>query len=273
MSGSLQWPGPNTPNIANQVMPAVAFNGQVASLGWRFGWMRAHTCPCAYSNGTPGSPNPNCLTCFGRGVYWDVPPADFSGLLTFMHTAASPDEPGNVTNEIFGQVFQGEPVLTIPSDGAHNETLVWNYASTFDAFVEYDARTRYNTTLVVSDAPSAQVLPYQWGVEILSVSAYNLSQQVTQPVPPTAWTYSNGVMALSQDYPEGTAYTVEYFASPVWIAFRKAGGLPHARPLAANSAGTPKRFHVANLDQWLRARGGGETPAFGQIPQQTRYGQ
>jgi hypothetical protein len=183
-----------------------------------------------------------------------------------MHTASAPDEPGSATSEFGGKSIYGEPTLTIPNNGDYGENKVWRFTSSFDAFVEYDAHTRFNSTLLVADLPSSNVLPYQFGVEVIGVTAYDANANAVVPVPPGSWSLDNGVVTLSSAYPQGTAYTVEYFACPIYIAYRHAGGLPHTRPLAQGSASTPKRFHVALLDQWLRARGGGEAPAFGSGP-------
>ena len=260
------WPGPRSPDLPTQTMPESAFNDQVQSVGIRFGWMKAHSCPCTFAiNGLNGSPNPSCNTCGGRGVYWD-PPVNFSGLVTYMHTQAAPDEPGAVTSELFGHMLMAMPVLTIPHAGPYpnNESIVWSLASTFDAYVEYDATTRYDSVLV---AGRQMVLPYQWGVKILSVTAYSTADNAIHAVPATAYTYANGVVTLSPSlYGLGTAYTVEYTASPILVAFNMAGGYPHVRPFAEGRSAIPRRFHLKALDAWLRERFGGESPGAGSVP-------
>lgn len=260
----LSWPGPYLPDLPTQVMPSVAFDGQVVEAGIRFGWMKAHSCPCTMSqNGQYGTPNPACVTCHGRGVYWDAP-LNFNGLLTFMHTTAAPDEPGAMTSETLGHLLEGQPVLTIPFGGPNNEQTVWTFASSFDAFVEYDATTRYNSVFVVGQQ---QALPYEWGVNILAVTAYATGTNTISQVSSTNYTLTNGVVTLNSNlYPAGTAYTVEYMASPVFIAYRPSGGVPHARPFAEGRTRIPRRFHVQVLDGWLRNRFGNESPGFGVVP-------
>jgi hypothetical protein len=266
MSKQNAWPGPHMPDMGTQAFPGSLFDAQQEALGLRFGWLKSYICPCSYAGGTPGSPNPRCNTCGGRGIYWSPSPLDFRATLTFMHTSAAPDEPGAVTYENLGHVLHAEPVITIAHSGPLNEETVWKYASSFDCFCEFDALTRFNSTLVVSDLPSSQVLPYQFGVEVLSVVAYDTVSNIIVPVPSSAWTYGNGVVTLSSAYSEGTAYTVEYMAVPILVAYRKAGGIPHARPFASGESKVPRRMHLTLLEPWLRARGGGELPAFGVVP-------
>jgi hypothetical protein len=255
-------------------MPGTAFDDQVRTVGDRFGWLKAHSCPCTYARGTPGSPNPGCLTCSGRGVYWDEP-LDFTGLFTYMHTSSAPDEPGAMTSELLGHVLKAEPTLTIPwNGGAGTEAIVWAEASSFDAFVWYDARTRFDTVLVVPEGPGAptNVLPYQWGTDVQCVVAYDVAANHIVPVASGNWSIASGVVALSPatSFVPGTAFTVEYFASPVMVAFRDAGGIPHVRPFAQGRAAIPRRFHLKLLDAWLRDRIGGELPGAGLVP--PRYG-
>ena len=262
MIDSNAWSGPNSPTIDSRIIGGGAFDQQVAGLGERFGWARAHVCPCAFAGGTPGSPNPECNTCFGKGVYWDAP-IDTSANFTFMHTSAAPDEPGVFVGNDFGRTIFGEPIITLPNQGTTNENTVWLYASTFDAYVQYDARVRFYSTLV---AGQNEVLPYQFNVNILQITTYDPSNNTAVAVAPGQWAYSNGVVTLGDSYAKGTAYTVEYVASPVFIAFRKSGGMAHTRPLAGGTALMPKRFHVGLLDVWLRASSGGAAPVFGTGP-------
>lgn len=264
----LDWPGPHVPDLPTQAMPEVVFDTQVVETGIRFGWLRAHSCPCTFAfNGKYGNPNPGCLTCGGRGIYWD-PPLDFNGLLTYMHTSSAPDEPGATTNEWMGHMLEGMPTLTVPFNGTGCEAQVWRYGSSFDAFVEYDAVTRYNTVFVSGNAPGApQLLPYQWGVGIISVASYATGTNMISPVASGNWAYSAGAVTLDPTlYPTGTAYTVEYTASPVFVAFRPAGGVPHARPFAEGRTRIPRRFHLQVADAWLRDRFSGELPNSGIVP-------
>ena len=260
----LGWPGSYLPDLATQAMPEIVFDAQVQQMGIRFGWLRSHSCPCVNAiGGKWGTPNPNCLTCGGRGVYWD-PPLSLSAHLTYMHTTAAPDEPGAMTSETLGHLMEGMPVLTVPFGGPENEQTVWQLGSSFDAFVEYDAITRLDTVLV---SGRQEVLPYQWGVKILQVASYATGTNSTAPVASTNYTLSNGSVILnSAVYPLGTAYTVDYTASPVLIAFRSSGGIPHARPFAQGRTRIPRRFHLQVADAWLRDRFGGELPGSGKVP-------
>ena len=255
------WPGPHFPDVATQSMPESVLDAQVQNLGIRLGWMKSHVCPCTYAVGQPGSPDPGCKTCLGRGVYWDQA-LSFLGHITYMHTSSAPDEPGAMTGDLTGHTQYAEPTLTIPKNGNLHENQVWQQASDWDAFVQYDSNSRFNSTLVVGQT---SILPYQWGVQVMAVTAYDVTDQIVVPVSGYAWNPS-GQVTLPDAYDEGTAYTVEYFALSVFVAYRKAGGHPHTRPFAAGRTGVPRRFHLMVLDEWLRARGAGESPGFGQNP-------
>ena len=113
-----------------------------------------------------------------------------------------------------------------------------------------------------------QVLPYQWGVQVQSVVAYDTATNSIAPVASGNWTLDDGSVILSPSslYPPGTAYTVEYLASPVMVAYRSAGGVAHVRPFAEGRAAIPRRFHVMALDAWTRNRTGGELPGSGPLP-------
>lgn len=258
------WPGPHFPDMATQAMPETVLDAQVQMTGIRFGWMKAHTCPCTYATATPGSPDPLCRTCLGRGVYWDSA-VEFLGHLTYMHTSSAPDEPGAMTGEFTGHTRYAEPTLTIPRHGLLNENLVWQEAADFDAYVQYDATTRVNTTLV---AGQTEVLPYQWGLRVEAVTAYDVDAREVVTVPASGYTATaSGQVTLNPEaYSQGTAYTVEYMTLPVFVAYRKAGGVPHTRPFAAGRTGVPRRFHLMTLDQWTRAQAPGEAPMYGVVP-------
>jgi hypothetical protein len=258
------WPGPWVPDLPTQAMPETVFDTQVQETGIRFGWLKAHSCPCTMAiGGKYGTPNPACITCHGRGVYWDSP-VNINCLLTFMHTTAAPDEPGAMTSETLGHLLEGQPVITIPFGFTENEQQAWLYASSFDAFVEYDAVTRYNSVFVVGQQQS---LPYQWGAKVLAVTAYATGTNQIAPVASTNYTLVNGAVTLNSSlYPTGTAYTVEYTASPVFVAYRPSGGIPHARPFAQGRTRIPRRFHIMSADAWIRNRFGGESPGSGIVP-------
>jgi hypothetical protein len=175
-----------------------------------------------------------------------------------MHTSSAPDEPGGLIDPTEGLVFHAEPTLTIPYQGEGGENVVWNGASTYDAYAQLDAPTRYNSTLVVGQKTA---LPYQFGVNVDSVAAYNPITRKAENVPPSDYAVGiSGTVILNSSYAVGTAYTVEYEVLPVFIAFRRAGGLPHTRPFAGQIGFLPKRFRIVLLDLWSRARYPGDGP-------------
>lgn len=243
----------------SMLLPGSAFSKFTDGAGIRFGWMRAHTCPCTMSSGVQGAPDPRCKTCDGRGVYWDKP-KPFVGFLTYMHTAAAPDEPGSFRDTTLGMVQRSEPTLTIPFAGSEDESVVWNNASTFDAYVEYDAPARLSTTMLSGEQ---NAIPYQDGLRVTGVTIYDPIQFAAVPLPETDYTVASGTVTLASSYPEGTAYTVEYFALPVYVAYRIAGGMAHSRPFGRTQGEIPKRFRLVSLDIWTRARRAGDGPMGG----------
>lgn len=246
----------------SMLMPGSAFDVFMRGAGIRFGWMKSHTCPCTMADGISGSPDPACQTCVGRGIYWDTP-VQFTGFVTYMHTSSAPDEPGVHRDTTEGLVQRAEPTLTIPFQGAGGEHAVWENASTFDAYVEYDAPTRFNTVLV---SGGQTVLPYQNSVQVTGVSIYDRVTKTSVPIVASDYTVQNGSVILSPDYPPETAYTVEYFALPVYVAYRDAGGLVHARPFGGSQGTIPKRFRIMTLDLWTRATQAGDGPMGGVPP-------
>jgi hypothetical protein len=238
----------------SQLMPTKALDGLIALSGIRFGWMKSHACPCVLGNADFGSPNPNCNTCHGRGIYWDQWTNTFRGLLTFMHTSSAPDEPGNTIDKTTGGHLEAEPTLTIPTMGPDAESTVWTQATNFDAYVELDALTRFSTVLRVGDT---SILPYQQQLDVQSVAVWDPIAMTAGPIPPADYAVTGASVTLAASYPEGTAYTVEYIAAPVYVAFRSAGGMPHTRPFAGGTAMIPRRFRVVLLDLWTRSRDNG----------------
>jgi hypothetical protein len=231
-------------------MPPALTNATIRNNGLRLQWLQSHQCPCTYSTEIPGSPDPACNTCHGRGRYWDSPTPDgsFIGLVTFMHTSEAADEPGVTTNPAMGQIAHAEPTITVPSD-VHP---VWDLASEYDAFVETDAINRFETVFTVGDN---QILPYQQNLEILDVTTYDLAAKEVIPLTSGSYVVS-GASVLLPGYADGTSYVVAYNASPVWVAFRRAGGLAHNRPFGAGVA-LPKRYRGMLLDVWTRAQNNG----------------
>lgn len=234
--------------------PVDAVNQFITQDGIRLGWMKAHTCPCAAQTEAAGTPDPTCQACFGRGVYWDKPPVAFTGLVTYMHTSSAPDEPGGGTSKTVGQTQRAEPTLTIPSSAA----AVWQSASVFDAYVEYDATARTNTALVVGQD---NVIPYPAEFEVTGVTAFNPNTKQVSAVPSQNYTVGAGTVDI-RGFPVGTAYTVEYNCSPIFVAYRMAGGMPHRRPFGLG-AQVPLRFHITQLDLYTRQRFTGDGPGAG----------
>lgn len=247
------FPAPYFPPFP-MLMPETALDGMIRNLGVRLGWMKSHNCACTLGGQIPGSPNPNCNTCHGRGVYWDRWTQPFTGLITFMHTSSAPDEPGAAMDKATGQSQFADPTLTIPYKGPGIEHTIWRDASEFDAYVELDATTRYSSVMMVGESP---YLPYQQELDIQSVAVYDPVKQITSLLPPTAYTINGGAVTLDGSFPDGTGYTVEYYASPVYVAFRRAGGMPHVRPFGAGTGQVPRRFRIVALDLWTRARQNG----------------
>lgn len=247
---SQTWPSPYIPSLPLQGMPERILDQIINTYGMRFGWMKSHVCACTYGYEIPGSPDPNCNTCNGRGYYWDAWTTPFSGLLTYMHSSSAPDEPGAVMNPKYGQIERAEPTLTIP----YSQQDVWLNASTMDAYVELDAITRFNSVLVTG---SNTILPYQQQLTVENVYLYDPTAHTTSVLPSTSYVVSGAAVTLP-GYPEGTAYTVEYTAAPVYLAWRPAGGMPHNRPFANGTGQIPKRFRLMALDLWTRGRNNGE---------------
>lgn len=231
------------PPFAAQLMPQPQFDAVLQALGLRLGWMKSHACPCTYATDTPGSPDPNCNTCHGRGRYWDNP-LEFVGLRTFMHTASAPDEPGAIMNDNSGRSYLGEPTITVP----FSATDVWNLASELDAFIELDSKTRFNTVLQVG---GNTILPYQQNLDILDVTGYDVTTKQVFSI--TNYEVS-GAAVLISGYETGQPYTVEYNAAPVYVAWRRAGATPHDRQFGAGTGNLPVRFRAMLLDLWTRAR-------------------
>lgn len=232
--------------FASQFMPPPLFNRLIATHGIRMTWMKSHVCPCTMSNDSPGSPNPLCLTCHGRGRYWEDPQGPFTLLRTFMHSTEAADEPGAIMDAVRGQEIHAEPTITIPSD----VSPVWQEAGEFDAYVEIDTMMPFETAFVVG---GDTILPYQQNLSIESVTAYNTSANQIMPLSSSNWTNTDGNITLI-GFPVGTAFTVAYKANPVYIAWRRSGANPHVRLFGAGTAALPTRFRGQWLDAWIRAR-------------------
>lgn len=234
------------PSFARQMMPPPLLNGSIRTSGTRLQWMKSHVCPCTMATDIGGSPNPQCKTCHGRGRYWEPPGDIFIGLRTFMHTSEAADEPGVLQDPRIGQALHAEPTITIPSD----VEPVWSDCSELDAFLEIDTLIRFETAFVTG---GNTVLPYQQNLEVQNVTAYDNAANQILPLSTNRWRVNAGDVSLI-GFPPGTAFTVMYKASPVWIAWRRAGALPHTRMFGGGTAPLPTRFRAMLLDVWTRTR-------------------
>ena len=236
------------------LLPENMFNNWSSKVGLRIGWKKGHVCPCTAQT---GQVNTGCKTCYGRGYYWDSPPVDFFGNITFGHTSVMPEEPGVSVDKKFGVEYTGTPTITIPHMGNLNENAVWNNCGELDAFILYDDTARFNTAFINGVTPA--ILPYEIGLNILGVFVYNTDQSVSI-LPSSSYTLSNATVSLI-DQPLGLKFVIEYTASSIYLAFRKAGGRVHSRPFGGSVySGMSKRFHVVGIDWWLRSRFAGDGP-------------
>lgn len=243
---------PYLPPISPYVLPAATFDAIISAYGIRLYWLKSHACPCIYNYDQPGSPDPACQTCQGRGIYWDTPLGPFMGLITWTDFSPRPDEPGAQVNEVRGLVQQGQPTLSIPSAA----TGVYSGAAVYDTFVELDAVTRYDAQL---QAGVRTALPYQQNVTVAASGAVSVYDNINKVlVPVSGYTVSGVSVFLPSGYAQGTNYIVEFTASPAYVALRPAGAMPHTRPFG--QVNEPRRFKLQALDLWTRARYAGEIP-------------
>ena len=250
---------PYIPQITPYLMPREGFEALIAKTGVRTTWMKSHTCPCIFSGGGaqgrlpfPGSPDPACTKCFGVGTYWDAPSTPFLTAVSFMHLSPSPDEPGTVMDPKYGPVQTSEPSMTIPAFDPSNPgqpVQAWQEASTNDLFVMVDMLARYTAVL---QAGGVEALPYQQNLQIAPSGAVTTYDPVTFAVAPVEYTVSGATIVTS--LPPGTNFAVEFSAAPIFVAWRRAGGLPHIRPFGGGIVNLPRRFRLQALDFWTRQR-------------------
>ena len=255
------------PSCASVPLPERRFDAMIAAIGQRVSWMRSHSCPCTYSQttitnrlATAGSAQRSCIRCLGLGTYWDAPSAPFIGYLSFIHQAASPDEPGTIMNAVVGPVQTADPMLTIPflnpnlgSDDPGQPSEAWQFTSTDDAFVPVDMLARYTAVLAVGGQVN---LPFQQNLQVAATGAVGVWNTTTLTVDyPSSYTV-NGPTVTLLGYPTGTAYMVEFLAAPIYVAWNRAGGLPHIRAFGGGMPiNEPRRFKLQVLDLWMRQRG------------------
>lgn len=250
------------PPITPYLLPREPFENLIQRTGARATWARSHTCPCIYAGGGtqgrlpfPGSPDPGCLKCFGVGTYWDAPTLPFNAGVSFMHLSPSPDEPGTIMDVKVGPVVTSEPSITIPYLDPNNPTAplpAWSYASTNDFFCFVDMLARYTAILQVGGITS---LPYQANLQVMPQGAVTTYDPVAQVVSDIPYTVNGAEIDIdTSQYPVGTNYAVEFMAAPIYVAWRRSGGLPHVRPFGAGIVNLPRRFRLQALDLWTRQR-------------------
>lgn len=253
------------PVIDPYLLPATDFNALIARMGVRVAWMRSRSCPCTYAGAGddgslpyPGGADPQCTTCLGIGTYWDAPTLPMMLGMSFVTTEPTSREPGATMDDEYGTVATAEPLLTIP---AHNPLLslldpaqptpAWESASLGDFFVSVDKLARFVAKLQVG---RQDVLPYQQNLQIASTGAVAVYDVSSRSVVYPGYSVSGATVTLP-GYPEGTAYMVEFQAAPIYVAWRRAGGLAHVRDFGGSSVGQlPKRFRLQTLDWWTRQR-------------------
>lgn len=254
------------PNTASVLLPEARFDALISEVGQRVGWMRSHACPCTFSQtqqnnrlSMAGSPQRGCLTCLGIGFYWDPPGPPFRAYISFMHVAATPDEPGVVMNETFGAALTAEPSITIPclnpnlaNGDPAQPTTAWVNASVDDIFVGIDMLSRYTAVLQVGGLTS---LPFQQNLQIAPAGAVTIWNPATSSVVPVLNYSVNGPSVTIPNYPMGTSYMVEFQAAALWVAWKRAGGMAHIRPFGGGTVNEPRRFRLQALDPWMRQRG------------------
>ena len=97
------------------------------------------------------------------------------------------------------------------------------------------------------------ILPYQQNLVLESVVTYDQAAQSIVTVPQGAYLNTDGMITVPDAKP-GTAFTVSYKASPVYIAWRRSGAISHFRMFGGGTDALPIRMRAQWLDQWLRAR-------------------
>lgn len=243
---------PYQPPLLPLAMPPERFNNLINANRIRLSWLKSHSCSCTFASQTPGSPNPHCKTCYGRGVWWDQPSAYFNGLITFIHMSPTPDEPGARVDTDFGTLINAEPSLTIGSDQGD----VYAQASLFDQFVEVDVQQRFQCRLIKDQTEN---VPYQQLVNIPASGAVQVWDAVTQAtVTGVPYTVSGTAIILGSGFPTGTNYIAEFYCAPSYVAYRIAGAPSHSRPFA--EIAYPKRFRLQTLDFFTRARFASDIP-------------
>ncbi len=243
---------PYLPSFPAYQMVNERFTDIIGKYGVNLVWRKSHNCSCVWGSSVPGSADPKCLSCHGRGIYWDKPGVAFQGLITFIHRAFSPDDPGSTMSNKSGVYQTGSPILSIPSTA----TQVFAEANLYDAYLESDVVERYTTNLIVGEITA---LPYQDNLSVATTGAVMVwNPDTKQSVYVDTYTVS-GADVILNGYPDGTNYTVEFYSSPIYIAFHKSGGFSHQRPFSLGTTPYPRRFHLNELDMWSRSQRSGSS--------------
>ena len=91
------------------VLPGTPFDVLLGQYGVNLLWLQSNQCACVYGGDMPGSPDPDCTSCHGRGVYWNPPVGPFQGLITYATMAPGDREPGvyKIVNIVNGKKYVG----------------------------------------------------------------------------------------------------------------------------------------------------------------------
>ncbi len=246
-------PGPPYPLVNVPFFPATSpwalpyqiFDQLIAARGVELQWAKHHACPCIYAGQIPGSPDSSCVTCGGRGIYWDGFTGAFTGLITFIHTSPTPDEAGTIMDTDQGLIVNGEPALTIPF--SQQNGVPWAESSIYDMFVETHSISRFNAQLQVGRNES---LPYPQIVSVAPTGAVTTYNTTTSSVVTGAPYVVSGTTVLLTSGLPGQQYMVDFTAAPTYIAYRIAGAPAHIRPFS--NINEPRRFRLQTLDLFLR---------------------
>lgn len=237
------------------LLPHSAFDSTIDNLGCRFLWQKSHACPCLWyptDTAPRGTAKPDCQTCSGLGWYWDAPVGPVVCLFTYAHSPLAVDEPGTPLDQKIGQILGGFPQISVCHDINYN---VWNEASEMDKFTEIGAELRFNAHL---DSQQNTTLPYSVNLAVSTTGAVTTWSTATSSViSVSGYTISGSQVLIPDSYPAGTPYIVEFFANPVYLLFRRAGGMSHVRSFAGSGVPDnplPRRFRAAPLDLYLRER-------------------
>jgi len=241
---------PYLPPMSPYVLPGTPFDTLLGQYGVNLLWLQSNQCACVYGGDMPGSPDPDCTSCHGRGVYWNAPYGPFQGLITYATMAPNDREPGVSSDPTYGAIQSASPILTLPASAG----IVYEQASLYDAFVEIDSIQRFTCSLRVGGDTA---LPYQQNVSVAASGAVTVYDQQTHEVSSTNdYVFASGSVILN-GYPVNTSYTVQYTASPAYIAFGKSGGMAHTRPFGQGQVALPKRLQLQLLDLFTRSSNGG----------------